>query len=1521
MKTKTQFSNRILSLVLALVMVLQFAPATAVATESTGSANAVRYLDADGSEKFVTDAAEITSDTTTVANGWYVVKESVQLTEKITVSGTVHLILCDNATLTTSGVQLAKGNSLTIYAQSEDPDRMGSLISQSDTNGQAAIGGFKGGSGTLVINGGNISATSTKSFSAAIGCGSSSAYASAYSSDPITVNGGIVTATSSANAAAIGGSMNSSGCTVVVNGGIVIANAGRNGSGIGGGRAGGGGHFTQNGGIVLASCGHSDITHHAISIGNGANSTAKGTAIYNGGITFLKGVGILNANSFTLDQNFDLPEGATLTVESGKTLTVAKGGYLSISGTLINNGTIVNEGGILNTGTFTNNGSGSCGVYAKDHPTVSDVCILCGGGSNVPNLSDGVFYVSTTNHLFWLAEQINGGAVTFPVQIELVNDITIPADRPWTPILIPDGKSISFEGNGHTLTMEITDERETTGNFGLFSSLNYSFVRNLVLKGSVTGNSTENVGAIAASAYRTTFENIVSFVNVSNNCTTGGYAGGIVGYFGGKHNSSSGLYSKLVNCAVYADVSGYNAGGIIGHGWNGTQYYDMTGCLYMGNVTANGGAAGAIVGYQETDSNTCTFTNVFWNETDGLSFYGKRDTSNQVYNNTTARTSEEFSSGAIAWELNGGVTNGSQVWYQELGVDAYPLLSGATVYYGYSHICTEKEPIYSNTANYLRESPADHTYSTDCDTTCKYCDYVRTAPVEHTAETRNDTERHWKYCTVCGVTWDDGEHSMKYEDIGNAHKYFCTDCGYIKENEGHWYEDKDMGDGTHITQCIYCLRIFGEPVEHTLVTTDTGEGSHVTHCKTCSYTENNITPHSMVYENIEGTGRHKHYCTVCNYKEEESGHDIIVVDNGDGSHKAVCAYCTYFDSPENHIFEFGVCCICGSVELSEPAQVDGIYQISNVGELYWFAQLVNSGTTDASAVLTADIMVNRDIAGETQTYRLARWVPIGAESGFTGSFNGNYHTISGLYMNGSDATVGFIGNLNGGTVFNLGIIDSYFETDADNSCVGGVVAINNGTVSGCRFTGTILNHGADGFCGGIVGNNTDEGSVTNCYSVGSVSGENTGGIAGKNAGTVQNCYYNSTVYSGNAIGDNTGTVDTLTAGKTTEQFASGEVAYLLGTPWGQNVGEDSYPVLGGEKVYRVWLCEKTVYSNTDGDSSHNYDEHGFCIVTPGETHYQPAVDSNSDGCYEISNAGQLYWYAQYLNTENAEIYAELTADIVIPENAPNWEPINASYVFFNGNFHTISGLKCIGGDMTYVGLFGCEGWWYEISNLHITDSYFEGNGYVGAVVACMTNGGSVTNCYVTDTTVKGGGNDTGGLVGYLGNSTMSNCYSAAAVEGENAHTLVGYHNSYATVENCYYLSETETDDGGRTAAQFASGEVAYLLQGEQETHVWGQDIGTEDYPVFGGRKVLFDQETNTYYNDTAILGDLDMDGDVDAYDLTILARHVAGIETLTDATALKNADVDGDGDVDAYDLTMHARFVAGIITEWERVTS
>ena len=64
--------------------------------------------------------------------------------------------------------------------------------------------------------------------------------------------------------------------------------------------------------------------------------------------------------------------------------------------------------------------------------------------------------------------------------------------------------------------------------------------------------------------------------------------------------------------------------------------------------------------------------------------------------------------------------------------------------------------------------------------------------------------------------------------------------------------------------------------------------------------------------------------------------------------------------------------------------------------------------------------------------------------------------------------------------------------------------------------------------------------------------------------------------------------------------------------------------------------------------------------------------------------------------------------------------------------------------------------------------------------------------------------------------------------------------------------------------------------------------------------------------DVLFVGDTDGDGEISASDLTKLARHVGGIETITDAALLANADIDGDGEVGAADLTKLARFVGGI---------
>ena len=290
-----------------------------------------------------------------------------------------------------------------------------------------------------------------------------------------------------------------------------------------------------------------------------------------------------------------------------------------------------------------------CGYECTHKFDDNGFCLTCDVYQPAVLNADGYYEIGNVGNLFWLAEQVNYGSLT-KFNAVLTSDLIIPDSKQWMPINLPDGiqNASVFDGNGHSITLNQSS--------GLFSSFNYSVFRNVILYGTVTANTTGNIGAVVGSAYRTTIQNVISYVDVTN---SNGNAGGLAGYFGGKHSDE--MYSKIENCAVYADISGTNTGGLIGEGWNGTQYFDIANCTYVGDIT--GTNAGAIVGYQNTDSNTCIFTNIYWCEADGIGFYGKRDTSNQVYTNTMTKTPEQFASGEVAYLLQQG--NTEQVWGQD----------------------------------------------------------------------------------------------------------------------------------------------------------------------------------------------------------------------------------------------------------------------------------------------------------------------------------------------------------------------------------------------------------------------------------------------------------------------------------------------------------------------------------------------------------------------------------------------------------------------------------------------------------------------------------------------------------------------------------------------------------------------------------------------------------------------------------------------------------------------------------------
>jgi len=180
----------------------------------------------------------------------------------------------------------------------------------------------------------------------------------------------------------------------------------------------------------------------------------------------------------------------------------------------------------------------------------------------------------------------------------------------------------------------------------------------------------------------------------------------------------------------------------------------------------------------------------------------------------------------------------------------------------------------------------------------------------------------------------------------------------------------------------------------------------------------------------------------------------------------------------------------------------------------------------------------------------AGWSPIGTDynNPFTGIFDGNGHTISGLHCNINSSTTVYFGLLgyNKGSILNVGLLNGSISDTSTSSYAyaGGIVGFNDhGTISNCSSKGSVeATPSCQASTGGIVGYN-NYGIINNCYNSGIVrvaaasyysSNSNTGGIAGLNNGTISNCYNTGSIsasssssyrdYTGGIAGYNAGTV-------------------------------------------------------------------------------------------------------------------------------------------------------------------------------------------------------------------------------------------------------------------------------------------------------------------------------------------------------------------------------------------------------------
>lgn len=290
------------------------------------------FCDENGVHYDIPQEMVVVEDETTSWNGeggeaWYVVNEDAEIDERVEVSGTVNLVLCDGATLTAEkGIHVTGENSLTIYGQEAGDGK----IEVGANDNQAAIGGNSDEpGGILIISGGTVDATGGVN-AAGIGGG----FGSNGTVGNITINNGEVYAKGGLQAAGIGGGANADGIGkdgwIIINGGTVEATGGGYGAGIGGGRNQSGISIEINGGCITATG-----VNGGAGIGSGAGRNGDNVITISGGKIYANGSLFNNRSSAGIGGG-DLSAGGSITISGAE--VHATGGAGAPDGDGIGNG-------------------------------------------------------------------------------------------------------------------------------------------------------------------------------------------------------------------------------------------------------------------------------------------------------------------------------------------------------------------------------------------------------------------------------------------------------------------------------------------------------------------------------------------------------------------------------------------------------------------------------------------------------------------------------------------------------------------------------------------------------------------------------------------------------------------------------------------------------------------------------------------------------------------------------------------------------------------------------------------------------------------------------------------------------------------------------------------------------------------------------------------------------------------------------------------------------------------------------
>ena len=459
--------------------------------------------------------------------------------------------------------------------------------------------------------------------------------------------------------------------------------------------------------------------------------------------------------------------------------------------------------------------------------------------------------------------------------------------------------------------------------------------------------------------------------------------------------------------------------------------------------------------------------------------------------------------------------------------------------------------------------------------------------------------------------------------------------------------------------------------------------------------------------------------------------------------------------------------------------------ISDAQDFVTMADLITSDAeyADDYYQMTADV----DFTGVTFT-------PIGKTNAFSGAFDGQFHEVSNLTITDSQTNnIGLFAYVNGGTVKNLGVLDSAITGYCDVGAIAGKAL--NAVFTNCYSNATVSGYKR---VGGIVGT-ANSSQIYNSYSMATVTGTGagTGGVVGS---------INSSTNTNNpASMDNVYSVATVTG------------TTWKGTVVGYDEGKDDISLLPMSNIYYYGDLAPSGYADrtatalteaelTDGTLLGNLNNNikdGYQQWVEGDDYYPEFTSSgpkallDGEGTeaspYIVASAEDLVNMATMVDasTDYAGAYYEMTESIDLEGVEFNGiASVNPFTGTFDGTGHVLKNVSIDNGEVANTGVFHqTDG--ATIKNLGIESGMIQGGSSVGGIVG-LANNTTILNCFNAATIY--GFLDVGGLAGGIKYSYVYNSFNKGLIRIERRALggLAGSASAYTEFKNCYNIGQVNS---------------------------------------------------------------------------------------------------------------------------------